>query len=175
MRRALMLLVLTAFAACSGEGADQATSTPTPTVAASSAPCAQQTPPPPATLSERPTTKPDVTVPSGEPPCGLVSQDIYVGTGADATSGSTVTVQYVGVSWSSGKQFDASWDGGEPATFALDQVVKGWGQGIPGMKEGGRRRLIIPPDLGYGARGYPPDIKPNETLIFVIDLIKVGG
>jgi peptidylprolyl isomerase len=104
-----------------------------------------------------------------------VIHDLRVGTGAAATSDSTVTVQYVGVAWSTKKEFDESWDKGGPVSFPLSQVVKGWQQGIPGMREGGRRELIIPPSLGYGAAGYPPDIGPNETLVFVIDLVKVEG
>jgi peptidylprolyl isomerase len=103
-----------------------------------------------------------------------VSDDIRVGDGAAATTSSTVTVQYVGVAWSTKQQFDASWDHGGPVSFPLNQVVKGWQEGIPGMKVGGRRELIIPPSLGYGPGGYPPDIKGNETLVFVIDLIKVA-
>ncbi|MCA1830401.1 MAG: FKBP-type peptidyl-prolyl cis-trans isomerase [Actinobacteria bacterium] len=118
-------------------------------------------------------TKPDVKIPDGDPPCKLVKQDIKVGTGAEATPGATVTANYVGVAWSTKEVFDSSWDRGEPTEFSLARVVPGWQQGIPGMKVGGRRLLIIPPDLGYGAAGNPP-IKGNETLVFVVDLVKVG-
>ena len=111
-------------------------------------------------------------VPNGSPPCTLVIQDIHEGTGAVAAKGSTVTVQYTGVSWSTGATFDSSWSSGQAVTFPLSQVIPGWQQGIPGMKEGGRRRLIIPPALAYGEAGRP-GIAPNETLVFVIDLIKV--
>jgi peptidylprolyl isomerase len=124
--------------------------------------------------SASPQSKPSVNVPSAAPPCRLVIHDIVKGTGAEAKAGATVTVQYLGVSWSTKQQFDSSWDRGQPATFALSQVIPGWTQGIPGMKEGGRRELVIPPSLGYGAPGSPPSIGPNETLVFVIDLIKAS-
>jgi peptidylprolyl isomerase len=103
-----------------------------------------------------------------------VIQDIFVGTGAAATAHSTVTVRYIGLSWSNRQKFDASADHGGPQRFSLDQVVKGWQQGMTGMKEGGRRELIIPPSLGYGPAGQGP-IGPNETLVFVVDLVKVEG
>jgi peptidylprolyl isomerase len=135
--------------------------------------CTNERPAPPA-KEDNVSSKPDVKIPDGDPPCELISDDIKEGSGAEAKASDTVTVQYVGVSWSTRKEFDSSWDRGQPATFSLDQVVKGWGQGIPGMKEGGRRRLIIPPALGYGARGQGP-IAPNETLVFVVDLVKVGA
>lgn len=115
------------------------------------------------------TTKPTVAVPA-EPATALSCQDLVVGDGTEAKAGDTVTVQYVGVAQSTGKQFDASWDRGEPATFGLTEVIKGWTDGIPGMKVGGRRLLTIPGDQAYGPSGRPPDIGPNETLVFVIDL-----
>jgi peptidylprolyl isomerase len=120
-------------------------------------------------------TKPTVEVPDGPPPTTLQVDDIFVGDGAEATAGDTLTMQYVGVNYSDGKQFDASWDNGQPFTFQLGggQVIPGWDQGIEGMKVGGRRELIVPPDLGYGAQGSPPAIKPNETLVFVVDLLDV--
>lgn len=122
------------------------------------------------------TAKPSVTIPAEAPPTALRSCDLVTGTGAEATPGSNVTVQYVGISWSTGKQFDASWDSGRPFDFPLGQgsVIKGWDQGVAGMKVGGRRELVIPPDLGYGERGAGADIKPNETLVFIVDLLKVG-
>ena len=113
---------------------------------------------------------------AGDPPSQLVSQDIVKGTGATAESGDTVTVRYVGVRFRDNQQFDASWDR-KPNSFDFPlgggQVIQGWDKGIVGMKVGGRRQLTIPPDLGYGAQGFPPDILPNETLIFVVDLKKV--
>jgi peptidylprolyl isomerase len=121
------------------------------------------------------TTKPEVEVPDGAAPTELETEDIVVGDGAEAKTGDTVSMQYVGVNYSNGKEFDASWDRGEPFTFQLGsgQVIPGWDEGIPGMKVGGRRELIIPPDLAYGPQGSPPDIGPDETLIFVVDLTDV--
>jgi len=120
-------------------------------------------------------TKPEVTVPKGAPPKQLEIEEIEEGTGAEAKAGDEVTVQYVGVNYKNGKEFDASWDRGEPFTFQLGagMVIPGWDQGVEGMKVGGRRELIIPPELAYGPEGSPPAIGPNETLIFVIDLLEV--
>jgi peptidylprolyl isomerase len=117
-------------------------------------------------------TKPKVVPPSGPPPKTLVVKDLIKGTGPTATASSTVTVQYVGVLYKGGKQFDASWnDGsGQPTSLPLSGVIKGWQQGIPGMKVGGRRELIIPANLAYGAAGSPPKIPANSALVFVIDL-----
>ena len=121
-------------------------------------------------------TKPEVTIPAGAPPDDLVMEDLAVGTGTEATSGKAVEVHYVGVGWSTRQQFDASWDRGSPFSFQLGagRVIKGWDQGVSGMKVGGRRRLVIPARLGYGDRGAGRDIKPGETLVFVVDLLKVG-
>jgi peptidylprolyl isomerase len=117
-------------------------------------------------------TKPKVKVPSGAPPKSLETRDLETGSGAAAKSGDAVTVNYVGVNYKTGKEFDASWDRGEPFTFTLGsgQVIPGWEKGVEGMKVGGRRELVIPPALGYGSAGSPPVIPPNETLVFVIDL-----
>jgi FKBP-type peptidyl-prolyl cis-trans isomerase len=122
-------------------------------------------------------TKPKVVAPSGAPPKTLIVKDLIKGTGPAAKPGSTVTVQYVGVLYKGGKQFDASWnDGsGKPVTLPLTGVIKGWQAGIPGMKVGGRRELIIPASLGYGAQGSPPKIPANAALVFVIDLHGVSG
>jgi len=121
-------------------------------------------------------SKPSVAAPSGEPPTDLVIDDLEVGTGDEAQAGHTVDVHYVGVAWSTGDQFDASWDRGQTFSFRLGggQVIGGWDQGVQGMRVGGRRQLTIPAHLGYGARGAGGVIKPNETLVFVVDLVAVG-
>jgi len=120
-------------------------------------------------------TEPKVTPPSGAPPTKLETKDLIVGTGPEAKPGDTVTVNYVGVLYSNGKVFDASWKRNEPFTFTLGKgsVIPGWDQGIPGMKVGGRRELIIPAPLAYGARGSGSTIPPNSTLVFVVDLLSV--
>ena len=122
------------------------------------------------------TKKPVIAKPTGEPPTGLQTADIVKGKGKAAKAGDTVSVQYVGVSYSTGEEFDASWDRGEPFQFQLGagNVIQGWDQGVAGMKVGGRRKLTIPPDLGYGAAGSPPAIAPNETLIFIVDLLEIS-
>jgi peptidylprolyl isomerase len=126
-------------------------------------------------IGEDLTTKPKIPTPEGEPPSELQTEDIVEGEGAAAKEGDTVQMQYVGVSWSTGEQFDASWDRGEPFTFTLGQpdIIQGWNQGIVGMKPGGRRLLILPPELGYGAAGAGEAIGPNETLVFVVDLLQI--
>ncbi len=120
--------------------------------------------------------KPTVTVPAGDPPAELLVEDVVVGDGPEATPGVTVNVDYVGVSWSTGNEFDASWNRGQVLSFDLGagMVITGWDQGVAGMKVGGRRKLTIPPDMGYGARGAGGVIAPNETLIFVVDLRSIG-
>jgi peptidylprolyl isomerase len=119
--------------------------------------------------------KPDVGPIQGEPPAELVIEDITVGDGPEARAGQTVDVHYVGVAHSTGQEFDASYNRGQAFSFPLGagHVIGGWDQGVQGMKVGGRRRLTIPPHLGYGARGAAGAIKPNETLIFVVDLLGV--
>lgn len=120
-------------------------------------------------------TKPVVTVPKGAPPKKLEIKEMEKGSGAEAKSGDEVTVQYVGVNYKNGKEFDSSWSRNEPfpLTLGAGRVIPGWEKGIVGMKEGGRRELIVPPELAYGETGYPPSIAPNETLVFVIDLLEV--
>ncbi len=120
-------------------------------------------------------TRPDVEPPEGPPPIDLQIQDLVVGEGAKATSGSFIMAHYVGVTHSGGEEFDASWNRGQPLTFQLGvgRVIKGWDEGIVGMRVGGRRRLTIPADLAYGDRGAGKVIKPGETLVFVVDLIDV--
>jgi peptidylprolyl isomerase len=162
-RPALACLLLSALlaASCGGsssKSSDETAATPPPT------PSATPTPVP---------RKPKVKVPHGKPPKHLVKRDLKVGTGLPAHAGQQVTVQYVGVDYANGKQFDASWDRGQPFQFALGagQVIPGWDKGVVGMRPGGRRELIIPPSLAYGPRGQPPVIHRNETLVFVVDLI----
>jgi peptidylprolyl isomerase len=120
--------------------------------------------------------KPEVKVPTGEPPSYQLELDeIEVGEGDEAASGRVVEVHYVGVSWQTGEQFDASWDRAKTFKFTLGkgQVISGWDQGVQGMKVGGRRRITIPPMLAYGKRGAGRVIGPDETLVFVVDLIAV--
>jgi peptidylprolyl isomerase len=119
--------------------------------------------------------KPDVEIPSGAPPKELLVEDIEEGDGPTAEQGDQVVVDYVGVDYERGKEFDASFGAPEPFEFVLGDgmVIPGWDEGVEGMKVGGRRELIIPPDLAYGAQGQPPAIKPNATLVFVIDLLEV--
>ncbi|MDA3627477.1 FKBP-type peptidyl-prolyl cis-trans isomerase [Saccharopolyspora oryzae] len=117
--------------------------------------------------------KPKIAKPTGEPPAELVIKDITVGDGKEATAGTAVAVHYVGVSHSTGKEFDASWNRGEPLRIQLGagQVIEGWDQGLQGMRVGGRRQLVIPPHMAYGERGAGGVIAPNETLVFVCDLV----
>ncbi len=181
---ALALAAAVAVAGCGGSsqaaapgvtlapsaGATSATSTAAASTTSASASATSTTTsntPLPAALK----TKPKVAIPSGAPPSKLVVKDLIKGTGPAATANSTVNVQYVGELYKGGKQFDASWnDGsGQPVSLPLSGVIKGWQQGIPGMKVGGRRELIIPPSLGYGATAQSK-IPANSTLVFVIDL-----
>jgi peptidylprolyl isomerase len=119
--------------------------------------------------------KPLIEPPEGEPPRELTAEDLTVGAGEEAVPGSTVSVHYVGVSWSTGEEFDASWDRGDAFEFPLGggYVIPGWDEGVRGMRVGGRRRLTIPPSLAYGSSGAGGVIAPNETLIFVVDLLGV--
>jgi peptidylprolyl isomerase len=145
-----------ALVAASGTGT---TSTPTTTA----------TTPPSGPLSK----EPSVTPPAGPAPTKLIVKDLIVGTGPEAKAGEPVTVNYVGVLFKGGKEFDASWKRKEPFAFTLGkgQVIPGWDQGVAGMKVGGRRELIIPAPLAYAAKGSPPTIPPNAALVFVVDLL----
>jgi peptidylprolyl isomerase len=170
MRGRLLLLIAAicaalAFAGCGGD--DSTTSEATTASEATTTEESAETAPE--------GTKPKVTVPKGPPPKKLEIKEITKGEGAEAKAGDYVTVHYVGVGYDSKEQFDASWDRGEPFSFSLGagEVIGGWDQGVAGMKVGGRRELIIPPDLGYGPAGSPPTIGKNETLIFVVDLLSV--
>jgi peptidylprolyl isomerase len=130
-------------------------------------------PPPAKTPTSGPLSKePHVTPPKGAAPTKLVVKDIVKGTGPEAKLGASVTVNYVGALYHGGKVFDASWKRGEPTTFSLQQgqLIAGWTQGIPGMRVGGRRELIVPAPLGYGAKGTA-SIPPNAPLVFIVDLL----
>ncbi|MFJ7065742.1 FKBP-type peptidyl-prolyl cis-trans isomerase [Streptomyces sp. NPDC101115] len=122
-------------------------------------------------MSER--TKPEVVVPEGDAPAELTIRDIVVGDGAEAKPGMVLRVHYVGVTFESGREFDASWNRGEPFKFALGggRVIKGWDRGVKGMRVGGRREIIVPPRLGYGKQSPSPLIPPGSTLVFVVDLL----
>ena len=119
--------------------------------------------------------KPEIDAPEGPPPTELEITDLTVGDGSEATTGSQVSVHYVGVAHSTGEEFDASYNRGAPLDFPLGagRVIRGWDEGVAGMKVGGRRRLVIPPHLAYGDRGAGGVIAPGETLIFVVDLVGV--
>jgi len=128
------------------------------------------------TATADPGSRPEVEVPQGDPPTELVVEDLEEGEGREVEAGDAIGVQYVGVLAENGREFDASWQGdspGQPFEFTLGagEVIPGWDEGVEGMKVGGRRRLVIPPDLAYGPQGQPPDIGPNATLVFVIDLV----
>jgi peptidylprolyl isomerase len=121
-------------------------------------------------------TKPEIPKPTGIPPRKLVKRDIVKGKGPAAKAGDTVTVNYVGMNFSNGLEFDSSWDSGQafPVQLGAGMVIAGWDKGLVGIKKGGRRMLTIPPEMGYGAEGYPPDIPPNETLVFVVDAVSIN-
>lgn len=172
MKRLTFLLALIACAALAFAGCgddDDSTTESTETTTAAESPSGDES----SSGGEK--TKPTVTVPEGAPPKQLEIKDIETGSGAEAKSGDQVTVQYLGVGYDSGEEFDSSWSRSEPFAFGLGSgmVIPGWEQGIEGMKVGGRRELIIPSNLAYGPAGSPPAIGPNETLIFVVDLLAV--
>jgi len=176
------LLAALALAACGDEKTDSrssAASDPAPnptTTATETNPEAPSTPTEGGKVSKDLDQKPEIPKPTGSPPTKLEALDIVKGKGTAAKEGDKVTVQYVGVAFSTGEEFDASWERDEPFEFTLGagEVIPGWDQGVVGMKEGGRRQLTIPAELAYGAQGSPPAIGPNETLVFVIDMEKVG-
>lgn len=171
--RLLVLVCCLALAACGERPAEEeSAAAEEPAAAAEPAAGASSV----GEISEDLSQKPTIGKPSGDPPTELVTEDVVVGTGTAAKAGDTVQMEYVGVSWSTGQQFDASWESGQPFTFQLGagSVIPGWDQGIVGMKEGGRRLLIIPPELGYGEAGAGGGaIAPNETLVFVVDLKQI--
>jgi peptidylprolyl isomerase len=174
MRRVLplLLILLLALAACGGDDDDSgepAANTTSATTSEEPSPSAQRE------ALEDTTVRPVIPKPTGSPPRRLEKEDIVKGKGAPARTGDTVIVQYVGVSFSTGDEFDASWDRGQPFPVQLGtgSVIQGWEKGLVGIRKGGRRMLKIPPELGYGREGYPPAIAPNETLVFVIDAVDV--
>jgi peptidylprolyl isomerase len=194
-RLLILLCLLTAAllaAGCGDDdsgGSDEATNltqTQTQTTPTQTTPQQTDTPAPearkvkPAAGEAEIDRKPKVPEGKGDPPKQLVVQDLIAGKGKRAKAGDTVSVQYVGVLFDNGKQFDASWNGSKPGQafqfpLGAGRVIPGWDQGVAGMREGGRRKLIIPPELAYGAQGFPPDIPPDAALIFDIDLEKAGG
>jgi peptidylprolyl isomerase len=165
-------LVLLA-AGCGGNDSEEA-ATPSATPPAGSTPA--RTGSPTAAADQDVSKRPVIEKPTGDPPSRLKVQDLVKGDGKRAKKGDNVTVQYVGVSFSTGEQFDASWDAGQPFSFPLGagQVIPGWDKGVAGMRVGGRRKLTIPPDQAYGTAGSPPSIGPNEALVFVIDMVRIG-
>jgi peptidylprolyl isomerase len=168
----LACLLLATFAAACGDD-EQEAAAPEETATATATPESAETDF--TSIGDDLDKKPEIPKPTGEPPAELQKIDIVEGKGKVAEPGDTVSVQYVGNSWSTGTQFDASWDRGrEPFSFPLGggQVIPGWDQGVAGMKVGGRRVLVIPPELAYGAQSPSPDIAANETLVFVVDLEK---
>jgi peptidylprolyl isomerase len=172
MRRKLWILVAAAALAGCGGGGGKAKPAAIPAGPGPTTPAA-----PKASTNLKDTkTKPAVPKPKGPPPKKLVVKDIVAGKGRAAKKGDRLSMQYVGVTYADGKEFDSSWDRGQPFKFQLGQgsVIKGWDQGLVGIKPGGRRELTIPPNLGYGARGQPPSIPPNATLVFIVDALSVG-
>ena len=167
---ALSMLLLLLLAAC---GDDDDTEPATKTAEAKTS----EEPSPSAQREALKNTalKPEIPKPSGSPARRLVKEDIVKGKGPAAKPGDTLTVQYVGVTFSTGEEFDASWDRGQPYPVSLGagEVIPGWDKGLVGMRKGGRRMLTIPPGLAYGTEGYPPTIGPNETLVFVVDAIEI--
>jgi len=170
MKTLILTILACAALAIAGCGSDDDDTTSDSTQAEGNAAQVEQA----ADTSGR--TKPEVTVPDGEPPAQLEETELIEGTGKEAKSGDKVTVQYVGVGYESEEEFDSSWSRNEPFSFTLGagEVIPGWDQGVAGMKVGGRRELVIPSELAYGETGSPPVIGPNETLIFVVDLVEVG-
>ncbi|HEX6652449.1 MAG TPA: FKBP-type peptidyl-prolyl cis-trans isomerase [Thermoleophilaceae bacterium] len=177
-RLALILIAVVLAAGLTACGGDDDSAGSPPKAATSQPDTGTATEPTPAEAQEAlkdTSQKPAIPKPTGSPPRKLVVEDIVKGKGKAAKKGDTVIVNYVGENFSNGKEFDASWDRGQPfpVTIGRTQVIEGWTRGLVGIKKGGRRMLTIPPELGYGPSGYPPAIPPNETLIFVVDAVSV--
>jgi peptidylprolyl isomerase len=160
----IALLAALGLSACGGDDEPESSGATTQTSPAAAAKALEDT-----------GVKPQIPRPTGSPPRRLEKQDIVKGKGRPAAAGDDVVVDYVGVTFSTGEEFDSSWDVGQPYPFPLGggQVIEGWDKGIVGMRKGGRRMLTIPPELAYGTTGSPPDIPPNETLVYVIDLLRI--
>jgi peptidylprolyl isomerase len=169
------LLLAVGVAACGDDNSSEGETAATP--APTEAPAAPNTDAIAEGIAPDVKKEPEIVTPEGAPPTELIIKDIVKGKGKKAKAGDELAMQYAGYSWSNGQKFDASWDRGqEPFVFQLGSgmVIPGWDQGLVGMREGGRRLLIIPPDLGYGEAGAGGAIGPNETLIFAVDLEKIG-
>ena len=174
MRRLVLLLALLpviAVSACGGGDDNDKAAAKTTKTQTSEEPSPSQE----RKALEDTSQRPHIPKPTGSPPRRLVKEDLVKGKGAPAKPGDKLTVQYVGVTFSNGEEFDASWDRGQPFQFQVGtgQVIQGWDRGLIGMRKGGRRELTIPPELAYGTTGSPPAIGPNETLVFVVDLIGI--
>ena len=168
----LALLLGVGIASCGGDdsSSDESAATPAPTESA--APQTANVDEIAAGITKSSSQEPKIVTPKGDPPSQLVIKDIVKGKGPKAKPGDTLTMMYTGYSWSNGRKFDASWDRHQAFPFQLGagMVIPGWDKGMVGIRKGGRRLLIIPPDLGYGPAGQGP-IAPNETLIFVVDRV----
>ena len=181
---ARLLAPLAALALLAGCGDDKDSGSASTGTNSATTPVETTAAEPQATTGEAPvvanardlSSKPKIAKPAGDPPTALVKKDLVVGKGPAIKAGQLATVQYVGVAWSTGEEFDASWDRGQPFQFPVgrQQVIQGWDEGIPGMKVGGRRELVIPADQAYGAQSPGPGIGANETLVFVVDLKRIG-
>jgi peptidylprolyl isomerase len=170
MRGALLTLALCVALAIAGCGSGSSSSSSSGSETSEAATAYKWSPP------GKFGTEPEIVAPGGAPPKKLETKDLIAGSGAAAKAGDEISVQYSGANFKTGEEFDSSWSrNAEPFTFTLGsgEVIAGWDQGIVGMKVGGRRELIIPPQLGYGASGSPPVIPPNETLVFIVDLLEV--
>lgn len=188
--RVAVLFLLATLAACGNSSDDAMTSYSSPSAGTFRTDTASQ-PPSPVTSTKSSATQgrkmdasafatvsgdcsgqPQLNVKTGAAPAtSLVTEDICPGTGAVVRPGATVTAHYIGIGLATGKKFDSSWDRGEPIAFPLSGVIQGWSQGVPGMHVGGRRLLVVPGDMAYGPNPPTPDIAPNETLVFVVDII----
>jgi peptidylprolyl isomerase len=171
----LAVVLVTSAAACGGDDDSEGSPPSTPTSQPDTGTTASLTPAEIEHRLKNTSVKPVLPQPTGSPPRRLVVEDIVKGKGHPAKRGDTVIVNYVGQNFSNGQVFDASWDRGQPfpVTIGKTQVIEGWTRGLVGIRQGGRRMLTIPPELGYGPNGYPPDIPPNETLVFVVDAVRV--